>query len=290
MRPAEEIKRKLTGAESLRSIVRTMKILAAVNVRQYEKMAAEADDYNLAVEMGFSIFLNQNPSKEYAPLAPSGKKGYIILGSDMGMCGKFNELSADFALSVIEEPENALVMAVGDKVAGKLEDAGLAPADVIMYPAVLSAGIVPMLWEILNKVEIWMEKLNVNSIVICRNKPAESMGYAPEARMILPMDPAYLEKLKRTEWKSRSIPVYKDDREKLFSGLVKNYIYVALYRALVESLVSENTARLISMQSAEKHTAERIEELTLEYNMERQDAITSEILDIIAGAEAVEGK
>jgi len=289
MQSAEEVKRKLSGAESLKSIVRTMKVLAAVNVRQYEKMSDAIDGYNEIVEMGFRVFLS-NEEKNYNPAPEDENTGYIVLGSDMGMCGRFNEQIASYAMEKTGNNGSKTVMAVGDKVSAKLEDAGLKPAETIIYPAVLSAGIVPLLREIILKIDGWRETRGINSITVCYNKPADSFSYNPVMKKILPMEQEYLDQLRKKEWKSRSLPIYKEDREKLFSDLVKNYIYVALYRAFVESLVSENTARLISMQAAEKHTAERIEELTLEYNMKRQDAITSEILDIIAGAEAVEGK
>ncbi|MBN2755179.1 MAG: F0F1 ATP synthase subunit gamma [Candidatus Goldbacteria bacterium] len=289
MQSPEEVKRKLSGAESLKSIVRTMKVLAAVNVRQYEKMSAAVDSYNEIVEMGFRVFLGAD-EKKHDLVQEKGNSAFIILGSDMGMCGRFNDQIASHALEAIGGKGDNAVMAVGDKVSGKLEDAGIKPEETIIYPAVLSAGIVPLLREIILIIDRWRETRNINSITVFYNKPADSLSYSAASKMILPMEPGYLEELRKREWKSNSIPIYKEDSVKLFSSLVKNYIYVSLYRAFVESLVSENTARLVSMQAAEKHTAERIEELTLEYNMERQDAITSEILDIIAGAEAVEGK
>ncbi|HPL64363.1 MAG TPA: F0F1 ATP synthase subunit gamma [Syntrophales bacterium] len=73
----------------------------------------------------------------------------------------------------------------------------------------------------------------------------------------------------------------------MFSLLVRQYIFVNLYRALVESLASENASRMASMQGAEKNIEDRKEELAGELRRVRQDAITGELLDIVSGYETI---
>jgi F-type H+-transporting ATPase subunit gamma len=80
------------------------------------------------------------------------------------------------------------------------------------------------------------------------------------------------------------------DREALFSSLVREYLFVSLYRAFAESLASENASRLASMQAAEKNIEERLRELSAQYHQQRQMSITSELLDIVSGFEALTGK
>jgi F-type H+-transporting ATPase subunit gamma len=75
--------------------------------------------------------------------------------------------------------------------------------------------------------------------------------------------------------------------EALFSAFVQQYLFVTLYRATVESLASENAGRLSSMQAAEKNIEERLTDLNADYRSSRQNAITGELLDIVAGFEAL---
>jgi F-type H+-transporting ATPase subunit gamma len=77
------------------------------------------------------------------------------------------------------------------------------------------------------------------------------------------------------------------DRSELFSALTRQVFFVALYRCLVESLTSENAARLAAMQAAEQNVEERLEELNSEYHRRRQASITVELLDIVSGFEAI---
>jgi F-type H+-transporting ATPase subunit gamma len=80
------------------------------------------------------------------------------------------------------------------------------------------------------------------------------------------------------------------DRARLLYDLLGQYLFVTLYQALAESLASENAARLAAMQAAENNIEERLKDLRLQYNQLRQSTITEELLDIVAGFEALTGK
>jgi F-type H+-transporting ATPase subunit gamma len=77
------------------------------------------------------------------------------------------------------------------------------------------------------------------------------------------------------------------DRSQLLAALIRQYLFVQLYRACAESLASENTSRLLTMQTAEKNIDERIDELNISYHSRRQEAITGELLDVISGFEVL---
>ena len=80
------------------------------------------------------------------------------------------------------------------------------------------------------------------------------------------------------------------ETERLYQSLIREYLFVSLFRAFAESLASENAARLASMQVAERNIEDRLRTLTSEFHQSRQTAITSELLDIISGFEALKGK
>jgi len=104
---------------------------------------------------------------------------------------------------------------------------------------------------------------------------------------LLPLDLDWLAGLAEKKWPSRVLPTYSMGWERLFSSLIKQYFFVSIYRASVESLASENASRLASMQAAEKNIEEKIEEITSRYMHVRQQSITSELLDIISGFEVL---
>ena len=79
------------------------------------------------------------------------------------------------------------------------------------------------------------------------------------------------------------------DKTELFAALIREYLFASLFRALAESMASENASRLESMQAAERNIDERLRALTLEARQVRQSAITSELLDIISSFEALRG-
>jgi F-type H+-transporting ATPase subunit gamma len=106
---------------------------------------------------------------------------------------------------------------------------------------------------------------------------------------LLPVDRKWLKNLEMKKWPSKTLPMFTMDWEALFRSLIREYLFVSLYRAFAESLASENASRLAAMQSAEKNIEERLEELFLQYHRQRQMTITEELLDIVAGFEALGG-
>ena len=92
METAESLRRALAVTEELQSVVKTMKALAGVNIRQYEQAAHAVAEYSRTVEMGLQIALRRIPVNVLPPRhAPGRKLGAIIFGSDQGMCGPLND-------------------------------------------------------------------------------------------------------------------------------------------------------------------------------------------------------
>jgi len=83
------------------------------------------------------------------------------------------------------------------------------------------------------------------------------------------------------------IPTFRMGWEPLFAALVRQYLFVSLYRAFAESLASEHSSRLATMQAAEDNAEERLDDLQMRFNRQRQNAITEELLDITSGYEAL---
>jgi len=291
MQTTESLKRRIKSAGDLLSVVKTMKALAAVSIRQYQKAVESLDDYNRTVEMGLQIVLKERmnalaQSKEMTVR----RMGAIIFGSDQGLCGQLNEQISVFALDSIKEAgvkkENRKVLAVGARVADYVEDAGQTIDELLTTPS-STAGITPLVQEIIMIIEEWHFRNNVDHFMLFYNDYISGANYRPYKVQLLPVNRDWLKEIARKKWDSKSLPIYRMDGDQIFSSLIREYLFVSLYRAFAESLASENASRLASMQNAEKNIEEQLMDLHVQFHRTRQMTITEELLDIVAGFEAL---
>jgi F-type H+-transporting ATPase subunit gamma len=293
METIDSLRRKLAVTTDLQEVVKTMKTIAAVSIRQYEKAVESLGYYRRTVEMGMQIVMRHNQEARASQPAPRGRLGMIIFGSELGMCGQFNDLIVSYALNQCQElqggKDNRSIMAVGARAVSRLEEAGEKVEFYFDVPGSIS-GITPRVQEMLLQIEAWQCPGGVERIVLFHHKPVSGSTYQPQTLQLLPMDLAWLEALGRQPWPSRVLPTYTMDRPQLIYALLGQHLFVSLYQALAESLASENAARLAAMQAAENNIEERLKDLRRQYNQLRQSTITEELLDIVAGFEALTGK
>ncbi len=293
MQTSEALKRRIQSAQDLLGVVKTMKALAAVSIRQYQKAVESLGDYNRTVEMGLQIALRERRGGGAASeQAKVNRIGAIIFGSDQGLCGQLNNIIVAHANEEMArigvKKENRIVIAVGMRTADILEDTGQRVLEVLTTPGSTS-GITPMVQDITVLLENWRFKRQIEHMYLFFNHYVSGATYRPKTVRLLPVDREWLKNLEMKKWPSKTLPMFTMDWEALFRSLIREYLFVSLYRAFAESLASENASRLAAMQSAEKNIEERLEELFLQYHRQRQMTITEELLDIVAGFEALGG-
>jgi len=293
METIDSLRRKLAVTTDLQEVVKTMKTIAAVSIRQYEKAVESLGYYRRTVEMGMQIVMRHDQEARALQPTPRGRLGAVIFGSELGMCGQFNDLIVSYALNRCQELQrgkvNRAIMAVGARAVSRLEEAGEKVEFYFDVPGSLS-GITPRVQEMLLQIEAWQCPGGVERIVLFHHKPVSGAVYHPQTVPLLPLDLEWLEALGDKPWPSKVLPTYTMDRPQLIYALLGQYLFVSLYQALAESLASENAARLAAMQAAENNIEERLKDLRLQYNQLRQSTITEELLDIVAGFEALTGK
>jgi F-type H+-transporting ATPase subunit gamma len=291
MQTLESMRGRISTAEDLRAVVRVMKALAAVSIRQYERAVESLAEYNRTVEMGLQVLLRTRPEETASPRIPSALGlGVIVLGTDQGMCGSFNEQVASYARERISRlsllPEHRVVLAVGARVAARLEDTGLVVRRCLETPGSVP-GLTPVVQELLLEVEELRFRGGIDHILVFHNRPFAGAVSRPHESQVLPVDPHWLAELRAKDWPSRSLPTFSMDWRRLFSSLIRQHLFVSLYRPLAESLASENASRLASMQAAEKNIEDHLVQLRAGYHRQRQQAVTEELLDIVAGFETL---
>ncbi|VVB70425.1 ATP synthase gamma chain [uncultured archaeon] len=293
MEELERLKRKIKNARELQSLVKIMKTISASNIREYEQAVESLSEYNKTVEMGLQILM-QNEAEKVLTFAPSesrGRLGAVVFGSDQGLCGNFNELIASFAVDKMKgiSHQELKALAVGERVIARLEEAGQ-PIEAHFSFYGNHLGITQVMLDLLLKIEEWRSKEEVDQIILFYNQSVSDAAFSPHMVYLFPLDMKWLAGLAEKEWPSRALPAFSMDASRLFSSLVRQYLFFSLYRAFVESLASENASRLLSMQMAEKNIEEHLVDLNVQFQKQRQAAITSELLDVVVGFEALAGR
>ncbi len=285
----EDIQKRINNIQDLHSIVRTMKVLASISIRQYEKAVESLVDYARTTEMALQVTLrNRAALVETKTKQVERLFGVIVIGSDQGMCGQFNEQIASYTLKRLDNmgipKQRRSVFALGSRVVSRLESMGQPVENFLPVPSSVE-GIRPTVQDLLWQIDRWREEENRDTMYIFHNRLISSSQSRPRITRFWPIDPDDFRFLEKKAWPTNNVPTYSMPWQDLFSAILRQYLYVALSRSLAESLASENTNRLLSMQVAERNIEEKIAEFTNIYHQQRQNSITSELLDVVSGFE-----
>lgn len=300
METLDTLRRRIDSARDLHSIVRTMKALSAASIRQFERSVEAIGVYDQTVQDGLRILLQDmttppdEESQHEDQFASHRKKSgtlAVIFGSDQGMCGQFNENIVSFVLRDLDEGRRTPTLAakkfvVGLRAAGRLQEAGSSFAKLFPIPSSVD-GINPAVQSLLLNIESQMTREPIRKVILYYNRPTSGAAYQSVRAQLMPVDMNIFRSGPAEPLTSRSLPTYSLERPQLLSALIGQYLFSQLYRAYAESLTSENASRLMTMQAAEKNIDERLAELNTEYHGQRQGQITSELLDIVSGVEAL---
>ena len=285
------LRRKIGGAGDLQSVVRTMKAVAASSIGQYEKSVHALADYYRTVELGLGACFRES---EPGPLIAKWKKqtvvgaiGAVVFGSDQGLVGQFNDVVVDYAVKTLAAlPAKPEVWAVGERVHARLADAGLPMRGLFTVPNSVKA-ITPLVGQILVESETRHSQGEVTELHLFYNRPTSGAVYTPVSQRLLPLDENWRCKLAELPWPTGSLPEVMGGGTATLRALIREYLFVSLFRACAESLASENASRLAAMQRADKNIDELLEELNRTFHRLRQSGIDEELFDVISGFEAL---
>ncbi len=287
----ESLGRKIGSAQDLQSVVRTMKALAASSIEQYEKSVSALADYYRTVEFGLGACFR---ASEMAATFAEGKAPpsagvihAIVFGSDQGLVGQFNDAVADYAIKSLKTlPGKPRVWAVGERVHGRLADAGVTLAGRFTVPNSVEA-IAPLVGEIQIESEGRRAKDGDVGLWVFYNRPLHGALYEPVGQRLLPLDAQWRQGLTRIRWPTRNLPEVMGDGHATLRALVREYLFISLFRACAESLASENASRLAAMQRADKNITDLLERTRDAFHLLRQSRIDEELFDVIAGFDAL---
>lgn len=294
---AANLRHKIDSASDLKGVVRTMKALAASSISQYEKSVSSLTDYYRTVELGLSATIQAVDLNLPAvgAISNTDKQGdnivsAIVFGSDQGLVGQFNEDIADFAIKALadlgaqSQTTQLQVWAVGARVYSRLADAGLSMEKSFTVPTSINE-ITALVGQIQIDSETHLANASAARVYVFYNQMQSGAQYQPISQRLLPLDQKWQRELAQIPWPTKRLPEILGSNDMTLRALIREYIFISLYRACAESLASENASRLAAMQRAEKNIEELLDNLGKEFHVLRQSSIDAELSDVLAGYE-----
>ena len=289
METLDNLKKTLDTSKSIKQVVSTMKALSGANIKKYEKIVKILYTYKSNVELALQAVMMHNDKININELEFVGqsknKKAnnlVIVFGSNQGLCGRFNDKIANFVIDDIDNIDNNKVIVVGERLSMLLNNKKLKIFKTIPVPNSIE-NISNTIYELLSIIEEEIENKTINKVFLYYTANDDTMNGTLTKNRLIPIDKKILENAQKKVWPTNNIPYWQVDTKTLIVDLLKQYIFVGLNDALVNSIASEQKNRLLTLQNAENNINDLIRTKNLEYNQKRQSTITNELLDVITG-------
>ncbi|WP_428407363.1 F0F1 ATP synthase subunit gamma [Hyphococcus sp.] len=289
----KDLKNRISSVKSTQKITKAKQMVAAAKLRRAEERATEARPYTERME---AVLANLSASAKGNPNAPKLLSGtgddkthlLIVATADKGLCGGFNS-------SIVRKAREAIVRLQSEGKAVKVITVGRKGDDQLKrlyselivwktnFVEVRQVGF-SQAHEIAEKVLEMFEAGEFDVATLFYGKFKNVVTQVPTAQQIIPsIAPEGVE----TPDLKGAIYEYEPEEEEILRALLPRYVAVQIFRALLENVASEQAASMTAMDNATRNAGEMIDKLTLQYNRARQAQITTELIEIIAGAEAL---
>lgn len=282
-----DIKRRRTSVQSTQQITKAMKLVSTVKLQKARTRAEESKPYFDCMYATMTSLLAKagNINHPYLKVDDSKKKAVIVVTSNRGLAGGYN---SNVVKMVTENEaftkENIRIYAIGGKGLELLKHKGY---DIVAdYSEMIEEPSYDDAKSITKRLLTDFENGEIGEIYLIYTFFKNTVSHIPTMIKVLPAE--VQEEAGEEDAKAQLTPMnFEPEAEEAISLLVPKYISSILYGAFVEAVASENGARMQAMDSATSNAEEMIDDLELKYNRARQGAITQELTEIIAGAEAI---
>ena len=292
MANSKEIKIQIASIGNTQKITSAMEKVAVSKMKKTQDKMLKGRPYRDRMLSVISHLAKGQP--EYKPKYMEERDvkniAIIVISSDKGLCGGLNanllrEVTR-FASQQASEGKNISYSLIGTKAQSFFKSFG---GNVIS--ATEKLGDDPSIEQLVGSMKILLDSFSegeIDKVYLASNSFVNTMTQEPEINQLLPLKKIEGEE----EDKSKDVPrwdyIYEpDDSRVLLDGLMERYIESLLYQSVIENIACEQAAKMVAMKSATDNAGSLIEELQLVYNNARQAAITQEISEIVAGAEAL---
>jgi F-type H+-transporting ATPase subunit gamma len=279
-----KVRRRIKGVQNIAKITRAMEMIAASKMKKAQERGLAGRPYAEKIEQVIADLAAlpdiglQHPLLQRRPVE---KIAIVHITPDRGLCGGLNaNLNRRMAGFILEQKLPAEVVAVGRK--GR-EFSGRYGCDVCAEFTAL--GDHPAFLDTLPISNIIIEEYTegkVDIVYVSYARFISTLVQKPEMKQLLPVEPAVIPGGQNVDY------IYEPGAEAVLGGLLPRFVEMEIYHAILESIASEQSARMVAMRNATESANELISDLTLLYNKARQESITRELLDITGGVVALE--
>ena len=276
----KDIKNRIRSMESTKQITKAMEMVAASKLRQAQNLITASRPYFeiLSTSISDIVATNRDFTSPYLIKKAGNRVLFVVIAGDRGLAGGYNSNVMKLALVNMEGKE-ATVLPIGKKAVDYFRSKGYPLlSDSYAEAAEVGVGDCFSIAKLLSR-----EYLagNFDEIQIVYTTFVSVLSQTASIRQLLPLVPEEHEAPG-----SRMLTLYEPAPEEVFASIVPEYLGGIVYGALCESRCAEQAARRTAMDSATSNAEDMIADLSLKYNRARQAAITQEITEIVAGAEA----
>jgi len=293
----KELKNRITSVTSTQKITRAMQMVAAAKLRKAQEAAEAARPFS---ERMAAVLANLSAAMEgregASPLmAGTGKDDnhlLVVCTAERGLCGGFNssiaKLARDKANELTSQGKDVKMLCVGKKGFDALKrEYGNKIIDVVDLKSVRQVG-----FSNANVIATQiLDMFDEGKFDVCTLFYSEFQNVLTQIPTAQQLIPANVEKSDDAESLdlNGAIYEYEPEEDEILADLLPRNIAIQILRALLENGASEQGARMSAMDNATRNAGEMIDKLTLDFNRQRQAQITSELIEIISGAEALKG-
>ncbi|NOX83588.1 MAG: F0F1 ATP synthase subunit gamma [Alphaproteobacteria bacterium] len=289
----KDLKTRITSVKSTQKITKAKQMVAAAKLRRAEERATQSRPYTQRMEAVLANLVAGAKDNPNAPrlLAGTGKDEthlLIVATADKGLCGGFNSsivrLAREHIIRLQGEGKKVKVITVGRKGDDQLKRLY---EELIVWKTnfleVKQIGFANA-HEIAEKVLTMFKDEEFDVATLFYGKFQNVMTQVPTPQQIIP---AIAPEGAETPDLKGAVYDYEPDEEEILRALLPRYVAVQIFRALLENVASEQAASMTAMDNATRNAGDMIDKLNLKYNRARQAQITTELIEIIAGAEAL---
>lgn len=290
MATLKEIKRRISSVESTRQITKAMKMVAASKLRKAQGRMQNTRPYAAKLNEIISLLLHKVEVLQQLLIAEREVRSVcvIVVTADRGLCGAFNSNIIKKAVALIADLDKEYrvkLITIGRKGYEYFKKRGYNVIDnqINIFNHLQYEHATTVVKNVVKYYEA--EKFDRVLVVFNEFKSALQQNQRIEQFLPIPFTDEEVVKEKH----SLVEPLFDPDEEFLFNLLIPKNLDTQMWRYLVESNAAEEAARMAAMESATDNATELINDLTIVYNRTRQAAITTEIAEIVGGAEALKG-
>ena len=293
MASMKEIKRRRASIQSTSQITKAMKLVSTVKLQKSRSKAEQSKTYFTLMHETISSILEKSSGLDhkYLKINKTGKKAVIVITANRGLAGGYNNNIIKLVSSKLNK-NDTLVYSIGKKGEDGLKRKGY--EIVGEYPEIINSPLYQDASDITKLLLEEFEKGIVSEIYLAYTGFKNTVVHIPTFLKLLPISSKDIDfnseqanGVEKTEHSYKSQMNYSPNEEEVLNAIVPKYMASIIFGALQQSVASENGARMTAMENATNNAKELIEELGLSYNRARQGAITQELTEIVAGANAI---